>query len=269
MHHDQVAQEQRRMNAHSRKTSGDTAERQRLQREAEYHDRRFGENTRSSTDKFYAITQTSFAWYHQRLLENVSGLRVLEYGCGPGDIAFAAAQLGAVAHGIDISPVAINQAREHAAGSGLHAAFSVDNAEQTSFADASFDRIGGSGILHHLNLHKAYAEIARLLRPGGRAVFLEPLGHNPLINAYRDRTPLMRTEDEHPLLRNDLRECTRHFSRVRPRFFHCLSLAAVPLRNTAAFRPALAVLSGLDRLLLSAHAPTRWLAWMVVLECER
>src|SRR3546814_20388309 len=76
----------------------------------------------------------------------------------------------------------------------------------------------------------------------------------------------MRTVDEHPLLRNDLRECARHFNNVRPRFFHCLSLAAVPLRNSAAFRPTLAALSGLDRLLLSAHTPPRWLAWMVVIE---
>lgn len=247
----------------------DNAQQQRLRREAEYHDHRFGEDTRASTDKFYAITQASFAWYRKRLLEDVSGLHVLEYGCGPGDIAFAAAVAGAFAHGIDISPVAIDQARARAAQSVGNVTFSVDNAEKTSYPNARFDRIGGSGILHHLDLHSAYSEIARLLKPGGRAVFLEPLGHNPLINAYRDRTPLMRTEDEHPMLRNDLRECGRHFSKVRPRFFHCLSLAAVPLRNSAAFRPALAALSGIDRLLLSAHMPTRWLAWMVVLECER
>lgn len=256
------------MRMHDRDATEAGAQQQRLRREAEYHDHRFGEDTRASTDKFYAVAQASFAWYRERLLADVNGLHVLEYGCGPGDIAFAAAQMGAFAHGIDISPVAIEQARVHAAEAGLHATFSVDNAEQTSFPDSSFDRIGGSGILHHLDLDRAYAEIARLLRPGGRAVFLEPLGHNPLINAYRNRTPLLRTEDEHPLLRNDLRACERYFSSVRPRFFHCLSLAAVPLRNSAAFRPTLAALSGLDRLLLSAHTPTRWLAWMVVIECE-
>lgn len=257
------------MSSQHRVASVDSEEQRRLQREAQYHDRRFGENTRASTDKFYAITQASFSWYRQRLLENVAGLHVLEYGCGPGDIAFAAAAEGAIAHGIDISPVAIDQARAHAAEAAGQVAFSVENAEKTSFADASFDRIGGSGILHHLDLRRAYCESARLLKPGGRAVFLEPLGHNPLINAYRNRTPLLRTEDEHPLLRADVHECAKYFSQVRPRFFHCVSLAAVPLRYSAVFRPTLAVLSGVDRLLLSAHAPTRWLAWMVVLECER
>lgn len=34
--------------------------------------------------------------------------------------------------------------------------------------------------------------------------FSEPLGHNPIINWYRNRTPEMRTEDEHPLLIKDI-----------------------------------------------------------------
>jgi hypothetical protein len=36
--------------------------------------------------------------------------------------------------------------------------------------------------------------------PAGWALFSEPLGHNPLVNWYRNRTPEQRTEDEHPLL---------------------------------------------------------------------
>jgi hypothetical protein len=48
------------------------------------------------------------------------------------------------------------------------------------------------------DLSLACSEIARVLRPGGPAIFVEPLGHNPLINAYRKRTPALRTVDEHP-----------------------------------------------------------------------
>lgn len=159
------------MSMHDREMLDDGAQQQRLRREAEYHDHRFGEDTRASTDKFYAITEASFAWYRERLLNDVAGLHVLEYGCGPGDIAFAAAEAGATAHGIDISPVAIDQARAQAAQTAGRATFSVDNAEQTSFPDASFDRIGGSGILHHLDLHRAYSEISRLLKPGAAPYF--------------------------------------------------------------------------------------------------
>ncbi len=42
----------------------------------------------------------------------------------------------------------------------------------------------GKQILHHLDMTQAVPEIARVLRPGGRAVFLEPLIHNPLLEGY-------------------------------------------------------------------------------------
>lgn len=242
---------------------------QRLAREAKFHDRRYDENTRAPTDKFYAITRTSFAWYRQRVMADVAGRRVLEYGCGPGMIAFDASAAGADAFGIDISPVAIEHARARAAGLTNAPSFSVDNAEHTRFPDASFDRIAGSGILHHLALEPAYGELARLLRPGGSAVFLEPLGHNFLINAYRRRTPEQRTPDEHPLLRADVRACAQRFLRMRARFFHASVLAAVPLKGTVAFGPVLSVLEAVDRIILCGHSPMRWQAWMLVIECIR
>jgi SAM-dependent methyltransferase len=140
------------------------------------------------------------------------------------------------------------------------------NAEALDFPDASFDRVTGSGILHHLDLDRAYAEIRRVLRPGGYAVFLEPLGHNPLINWYRRRTPHLRTEDEHPLMRRDLDVARATFPRVDARFFDLTTLAAVPLRRTRVFGAASKLTAALDRILLSAHSPLRHQAWVVVLE---
>jgi SAM-dependent methyltransferase len=147
--------------------------------------------------------------------------------------------------------------------------FAVMNAEALDFPDASFDRVCGSGILHHLDLNKAYAEIARVLRPNGYGIFLEPLGHNPLINWYRRRTPQMRTEDEHPLLKSDLALARDYFSDIRSRFFHFAALGAVPLRRSFLFKPAIAIGEGIDRLLLSSVSPLRNQAWMVVIELHK
>lgn len=240
----------------------------RLEREAAFHDKRFAEDTRAEADKFYAVTEPSAAYYHARILETVEGLRVLEYGCGTGSAAFDVAARGGHATGIDISPLAIELAREHARERGVddRTRFEVMNAEALAFPDASFDRVCGSGVLHHLDLDRAYAEIARVLRPGGRAAFYEPLGHNPLINSYRRRTPHLRTEDEHPLLRRDLERARAHFTRVDTHHFHLTALAAVPLRDTALFRPAARLLGSLDRALLTRGSPLRDQAWMVVLE---
>lgn len=243
----------------------------RLQREASFHDVRFAEDTRAATDRFYTVTAASFSHYRERVLDGVGGLEVLEYGCGTGAAAYDVAARGGRATGIDISPVAIDMARAHAREKGLEAGarFEVMNAEALAFPDGSFDRICGSGILHHLDLDRAYPEIARVLRPGGYGVFLEPLGHNPLINWYRRRTPGMRTEDEHPLMRADLAQARRHFRQVDARCFHLAALAAVPFRGTPLMRPMLAALSGLDRILLARGSPFRYQAWMVVMELRR
>ena len=50
-------------------------------------------------------------------------------------------------------------------------------------------------------------EIRRVLRPGGRGVFLEPLWHNPLLRLGRRLTPSARTPDEHPLTEQDWELC--------------------------------------------------------------
>ena len=128
----------------------------------------------------------------------------MEYGCGTGALAFDLAEQGSNSVAIDISPVAISEAEQVAHARGLTARFEEMNAEAMTFDNDSFDLVFGSGILHHLDMERATQEVIGVLRPGGRAVFIEPLGYNPIINAYRRVTPTMRTEDEHPLLRSDL-----------------------------------------------------------------
>ena len=78
--------------------------------------------------------------------------------------------------------------------------------ERLDFPDGSFDYAIGFAILHHLELESALSELHRVLKPQGVAFFAEPLGSNPLINAYRRRTPQYRTEDETPIDLANLRQ---------------------------------------------------------------
>lgn len=237
-----------------------------LKREAEFHDKVFGEGGREQAGKFYSIAEASKRFYRTYLSDNSAGKLVLEYGSGPYTHSVMMMRLGAKVVGIDISPVAVQQYRSWAHSKGHPNALAcVMNAEQLAFAGGSFDLICGTGILHHLDLQSSYAEISRALKPTGHALFLEPLGHNPLINLYRRFSPSMRTPDEHPLLKQDLDLARRYFQRVDLRYYHLLSLAAVPFRGLPGFKKLLGFLDRVDQSLFKLIPWLRRHAWVVSL----
>lgn len=239
-------------------------------RERAFHDRIFAEGTRRKLDKFYSVTSSSRDCYASILESLCAGRRVLEYGCGTAGFSVFMTWRGASVTAVDISPIAIEQSRRWVSGKGVPGIrFCAMNAETLAFRDHSFDLVCGTGILHHLDLTKAIAELARVLTPGGTAVFIEPLGHNPLINFYRKLTPQMRSADEHPLRMRDLKLASRYFGQVDCRFFHLHSLLAVPFRNRGFFDPLLGILEACDRLLFAIAPFARRYAWTTVLRLSQ
>jgi SAM-dependent methyltransferase len=239
----------------------------RKQREQQFHDTSYAEAVRAPLEKFYhTITEKSWREYRRLIGLDSADLEVLEYGCGTGSFAFELARMGARVTAIDLSPVALAQANHQARELGLnsHITCRTMDAEHLDFGDCSFDRIIGSGILHHLDLRRAYAEVARVLRPHGQAIFAEPLGHNPLINLYRKRTPQYRTVDEHPLRHRDLELAERFFGHVETRYYHLATLAAIPFRGRSFFRPLVGTLDALDTGLFRLPK-VRYLAWYTIL----
>ena len=177
----------------------------RLNKEKEFHNETFSNDIRKSATKYYKSASNSMSLYFNLIGKDIKGRKVLEYGCGPGSQAFELARKGAFVSAIDISDVAIDLTKKKAIEEGLNIECQVMDAENLKFIDHTFDLICGSGILHHLDLKASYREISRTLKSSGKAVFFEPLGHNPIINFYRKLTPKMRTEDEHPLLMKDIK----------------------------------------------------------------
>lgn len=236
----------------------------RIERERAFHDERFADDSgRAATGKFYRAVPGAKADYRASVHRLATG-RVLEYGCGVGSLAFELAGKSEVV-GIDISPVAIAEARSEAAERGVEVEFLEMNAEALELPDGSFDLVCGSGILHHLDVDRAIGEVTRVLAPGGRAVFLEPMGYNPLINWYRDRTPGMRTDDEHPLLRCDFDTIGRSVRRLDLRFHGLAALAAAPFVDRPGGARLRRGLAGVDAALTRAPG-LRLLSWIVVLE---
>jgi SAM-dependent methyltransferase len=240
----------------------------RVVREREHHDARFAEGSvERSANRFYAINDASSQFFERQIEKTAQGGRVLDYGCGAGVYAgLHAAKLGYEVTAIDISPVAIERARAEAAKLGVadRIDFQVMNAESLKFPDGNFDMICGTGVIHHLELDASLRECARVVRPDGRVAFVEPLGHNPIINLYRKRTPEQRTVDEHPLVASDFDILRRYFREVDATYFHLLGLLALPLVGRARFQSLLQRLDAADRALFKT--PLRRYAWLVGLE---
>ena len=221
-----------------------------------------------SNFKYYAIERASLALSQRWLREHGRDADVLDYCCGNGLDSIYLAKHGArQVTGIDISDVSIRNCRELARAEGVddRVRFETMDAEALTFPDNSFDLITEYGVLHHLDLDRSMAELARVMKPGGHLLGTETLGHNPLIRWYRQRTPELRTawEAQHILKRDSFERMKRYFAGVELHFFHLATLAAVPLRRTLIFKPVLSVLRGMDAVLLNIPG-LQWQAWQVV-----
>jgi ubiquinone/menaquinone biosynthesis C-methylase UbiE len=105
------------------------------------------------------------------------GMRVLDVGCGLGADAFELAPLvgpDGLVTGVDFSQSLISEAVRRGADRGLHVKFEVGDAQALRFSDNSFDAVRTERMLMHvLDGSRALAEMARVLRPGGRMVVLD------------------------------------------------------------------------------------------------
>lgn len=154
--------------------------------------------------------------------------RLLDFGCGKGTSSVVYAKIGYEVCGFDISPNNINiaerLAQKYALAERTH--FSVSIAEKLDYPAEYFDMIVGTDILHHVDIAQSLAECARVLKPGGLAVFHEPV-RVPIFDRLRE-TKLGRwlvpkeasldrhlTHDERKLGREDfalIRKFDGHFS---------------------------------------------------------
>jgi ubiquinone/menaquinone biosynthesis C-methylase UbiE len=237
----------------------------RIKNEKDFHNERFTHEVRESSWKFYTIEKKSRELF-KRIIQNNSKIgKYLEIGCGKGNHLTELMSEENVVCGIDISEVAIEHVKElyKKEIEEEKCIFEVMNVENMNFDSNSFDFISGSSILHHLKLDSAFSEITRVLKKTGSAVFIEPLGHNIFINAYRAFTPSQRTKDEHPFINTDIKLLSNYFEKVEVKYFHLLTLLAVPFRKLKNFENILKFLEKVDKIILQLP----WLkyqSWQIV-----
>jgi 2-polyprenyl-3-methyl-5-hydroxy-6-metoxy-1,4-benzoquinol methylase len=117
-----------------------------------------------------------------RLVSIREGDRVLEVGCGQGHLTKALA-----ARGLDVTGIDANPQAEEVAESPLVRHM---RAEDLEFDDASFDFVVSVHAIEHIpELDAALAEISRVLRDGGKAVFIYPA--EPIMGLYAIPTSII------------------------------------------------------------------------------
>lgn len=215
----------------------------------------------------------AWAW-----IEGQAGVRgpVMDLGAGLGSVSFALARRGARVICVDTSVERLRVLMQRARAAGVAGSI-LPLAAAAEALPVRTDTLPGlftKSVLIHTDLPRAAAEIARALRPGGRAGLAEPQPGNPFAWLYR-RT----------LAPKAWREITRYFGEGEQRIFleavgtgrvvpfYAFGFLAFVFQyawpNPALFGAALKVLGWLDGALLALVPPARRLAWFGVIEAEK
>lgn len=145
----------------------------------------------------------------QMLPVDMTGMAAVELGCGTGYVSGWMARRGARVTGIDNSTEQLATARRLAAEHRVDLTLVHGNAETTPFEDESFDfAISEYGAAIWCDPHKWLPEAHRILRPGGRLVFL---GNHPLMSICN---PLDGANTDDRLVRNYFELHEQDFSEV-------------------------------------------------------
>jgi len=178
-------------------------------------------------DRLFACPTTPENSYALSLLGDLTDKRLLDIGCGSGESSVFFAKRGAFVQAVDIAHEMVDVTRRLAAKYQVNGRLQAVKmaVEDMEFADGTFDLIYGRDVLHHLDLNLAIPKIHRVLKLGGKAVFTEPLGHNPIIAVYRRLNKDLRTPYERPLTYQSIAAIRRFFRKVHHKEFQLSTLA--------------------------------------------
>ncbi len=261
------------------------------QKEAQFHDQ-WAEDTNLNQvyvdQAFESISgpenRQILAW-----MGDLKGKKVLELGCGLGEASVYFAKKGADVTSTDISPKMVETAEKLAQLHGTSVKGLVVSANNlNNIPDNFFDYTYAGNLLHHVDIVKCITELRPKLKDGGQAFFWDPIAYNPVINIYRRIATKVRTEDEHPLKREDIENIKKVFSKVEIQYYWLTSLGvflwffAVKridpnkerywkkiLEDSDKLEPFLKLSQKVDSFLFKWLPPLRYLAWNIVLKCNK
>ena len=205
---------------------------------------------------------------------DLRGKRILELGAGTGGTSVMLAKHGASVTGIDLLPFRLVEAGGRAKEYGVadSVQFALMDAMQLAFEDNTFDFIISKSVLVFTDHGRAAQECYRVLKPGGKAVFIENMRNHPAVWLFR-KFFIRYSTNLHYFSMADVKRFGGHFDRLEHREFHLLAVGALFWKNFLPIPPLyqlkLRGLKTIDRGLLKLCPPLKRFCWITAMICGK
>lgn len=212
---------------------------------------------------------------------DISGKKIVDVGCGNGEMSVFFALRGANVVGIDIEASVLEEAKALALKRNIkdECIFLNVSAESMPIESSSIDIIFSKSTIQYMNREDVLTEYNRIIKPDGIIVLLENLPFNPFINIYRLRRRLFAKTSAEVQYVNSVRgyltfteieNFKSSFQEVIHKEYHLFSMFAIYLlpSKSKPIKNIYSLLIRLDNLLLDRVYFTRYLAWYTAVICR-
>ncbi len=216
---------------------------------------------------------------------NFNGKKILDVGCGLGEVSIYFALKGANVTALDISSGMLKKTSQLAKLNGVKIKTHLATAENFNFSDnEKFDVIYMGNCLHHANIDRSMKNVVSHLNKNGIFLSWDPIAYNPIINIYRLIASKVRTPDEHPLKLSDIKLIKNYFKFSETNYFWFTTLIIFMLMFIVQFKNPnkerfwktviyeskkwewlYKPLERLDKIILKVFPPLKLLCWNVVI----
>lgn len=204
----------------------------------------------------------------------LEGKKVLELGAGTGGTATLLAKRGASVVGIDLLPFRLAEAKERASEHNVAASvnFALMDAMHLAFPDNTFDFIISKSVLVFTEHAQTAKECHRVLKPGGKAIFIENMRYHPMVWLYRKAFLKYSGKLRYFSVR-DIKTVGAEFERLEHREFHLSAVGALFWQKCIAiptfYRASFRFLKAIDTSLLKFLPFLKRFCWITAMICHK
>ena len=204
----------------------------------------------------------------------LEGKRVLELGAGTGGTATLLAKRGAAVVGIDLLPFRLTEAETRVSEHNVAASvdFALMDAMHLAFPDNTFDFIISKSVLVFTKHTRTAQECYRVLKPGGKAIFIENMRHHPAVWLYR-KVFLRYADKLHYFSLSDVEAVGAEFEGLEHREFHLSAVSALFWRECVSipffYRWTFNILKAVDTVLLKCVPFLKRFCWITAVVCHK